>query len=180
MIYYACSPDTSKCQRSSEHWIECRALCGDYFPPPTKNMTMASNTFEYFIWESYHDHGTICQEPIYSIWNGIFGYQAKCGRKYYTCEGGCPHREDEGVFYNKTVFKVYETLAVRVIREDLYMATMDIDGETVTAYASGDELTLSKTFDSGDIGNHTVTITVWYGDVNAPESTPHTSNISVE
>ncbi len=58
---------------------------------------------------------------------------------------------------------------------------MDIDGGTVTAYASGSELTLSKTYDSGESGrNFTVKITVWYEDVNSPTSSIDSSSVSVE
>lgn len=181
VTYWKCD-NRQTCSRASEHWIECQALCGDFFPPPVVNdetMTRAAPLGTPTA--VYNDHYKVCEEPIHSIWNGIFGYQAKCGKTYYTCEGGCSHREDEGVFYNKTSFEVYETLAVRVIKDDLYMATMVIDGDTVTSYpGSGNALTLRHTFDSGDMGqNFTVTINVWYGDTNAPNSSIHSSCVSV-
>lgn len=179
VIYYACEPDTSKCHRSSEHWIPCRGGCGELFPPSTVSVNPPAGLGSFGFSEiKYYDHEAVCEEPVYSWWNP----SAKCGKKYFTCQGGCPHRSDEGVFFNQSRFKVYDTLAVRVIKDDLYIANMYIDGSYVTAAypGSGGEATLSKTFNSGDAGKtFTVTIYVYYAD-DGVSSTSHTATISVE
>ena len=61
------------------------------------------------------------------------GYQAKCGKKYFTCQV-CPHRADEGAFLNKTSFTRYEELVVKILKDDLYYATlyMDFNGNGLT------------------------------------------------
>ena len=177
VIYYACYPDTSKCHLRSKHWVPCRGGCDELFPPPTTHHSVGGSF--YYNWKEFHDHETVCKESVYNFWNPW----AKCGKKFFTCQGGCPHKSDEGIFYNKTGFKVYETIAVRVKKDDLYMATMSIDGNIVsTAYqGSGGEAVLRKTFDSDDSGkNYTVKISVYYGDINSPSYSTHTSSISVD
>ncbi|MYF97689.1 hypothetical protein F4212_00930 [Candidatus Poribacteria bacterium] len=83
------------------------------------------------------------------------------------------------VTFNKTTFKVYETLEVTVEKTDLYYVAMYIDDEyAASGYAGSDgEIVLSKTFDTGDVGNHTVKLLI-YSDGGA-NSTTYSEVISV-
>lgn len=108
--------DSTSCTRSAEHWIECRALCGRFFPPPTVNTIYpafpgqsASYTF------TYHDHEATCQVPVYK--NFLVG-KRPCGRKYFTCQVGCRHGVEEGYFYNNSLFNAYDTYKAEVVYND--------------------------------------------------------------
>lgn len=85
----------------------------------------------------------------------------------------------ETVTYNNTYFSVYETLEVTVSKSDLYMATMEIAGKYITAYASDRKLKLRYTFNSGDIGKHKVKVTVWYRPSGESESVVHRQAVHV-
>ena len=52
----------ASCTRSSEHWIECRALCGELCPPPTREYY---DNYQYRL--QYHDHEKVCTEPVFNI-----------------------------------------------------------------------------------------------------------------
>lgn len=82
--------------------------------------------------------------------------------------------------YNKTVFNVYETLEVTVKKPDLYYAVMYIDGvHAASGYAGNDgEIVLSKTFNTGDVGNHTVKIIAYFD--GGANSTTNSSTITVK
>lgn len=84
------------------------------------------------------------------------------------------------VTFNKTTFKVYETLEVTVEKTDLYYVAMYIDGEhAASGYAGSDgAIVLSKTFDTGDVGNHTVKLLI-YSDGGA-NSTTDSSTVTVK
>lgn len=176
--------DSTSCTRSSEHYVPCRGGCRKLMPPPT--VTYHPPAFPGnpgWTTTEYHDHEAVCQKPIYSIWNGLLGYQARCGKKYFTCQV-CPHRASEGVFYNRSDFEVYHdtynTLVVKILKEDLYWVSMKINGQYATsAYPhTNGEAILRKTFESTDRGNHSVTIDVFYNSGNS--STEHSYSISVE
>ena len=116
--YWYCQ--TSKCPRSGEHWIECRALCGTFFPPPTRTNYFSSEQGGITTVTEWHDHEVVCAESVHSIWNGMLGYQATCGKKYFTCQGGCQHRSLSGIFPNERSGTVTFYHSARLITEQPY------------------------------------------------------------
>ena len=74
VTFYLCS---GSCNRSHQHWKECRAsACSVLFPPAEHEHT-----------SDYYDHKVRCTESVYSVWN----LNAKCGEEYFTCEHStCP------------------------------------------------------------------------------------------
>ncbi len=177
VIYYSCEPDTSKCPRSSEHWVPCRGGCGELFPPPKLSVHLPAGLGSFgFTDIEYYDHEVVCEEPVYSFWNP----NEKCGKKYFTCRGGCSHRASEGVFYNKTVFQVYETLSVRVLKDDLYYVALYINGKHAkSTYAdSNGQAVLRHTWHTGHIGVNTVTIYGYYE--RGAKSFEQSSTVTVE
>ncbi|MYF54588.1 hypothetical protein F4225_02195 [Candidatus Poribacteria bacterium] len=101
-VWWGCF--ASSCTHSAEHWIECRALCGDFFPPPTPSIIPVPDTIGYSVTYTYHDHEAVCEVPVYK--NFIVGTRP-CGRKYFTCQVGCRHGVEEGYFSNSTSFSAY-------------------------------------------------------------------------
>ena len=84
----------------------------------------------------------------------------------------------EGVFANRTSFRVYETLSVKVVKDRLTSVNMYIDGEYAGFGLSEDgrTATLYKTFNSGDTGYKEVDIYYYY---NLSEYIKHTFYIDV-
>ena len=90
------SSQGGRCTRLSEHWVPCRATnCNVLFPPPTSTLhttLIAPGSFVTSLLTTYHDHETVCNEPVdrwYDPW-------ATCGDKYFTCEGPCGHGSSSG------------------------------------------------------------------------------------
>ena len=101
---------------------------------------------------------------------------------YYECqEHTCDFASNTvDVNFNELNFQVYETLEVTVKESDLYIVNLYIDGEYVTAAYpnSNGEAVLTKTFDTDDVGEHTVTIYMFYGN-GSVQSTTYSELISV-
>ena len=86
------------------------------------------------------------------------------------------------ITYNDTEFTVYETLEVTVKHSDLSYAMLSIDGILVDSKSpSNGEIVLSKKWNTGDIGEHTVEIIAYYkeedyygeeGEYSITESSP--------
>lgn len=109
-VWWSCF--RSSCTYSNQHWRECRALCGEFFPPPT---VVSNNPHAGYIEVEWHDHEVTCQVPVYK--NFIVGRQP-CGRKYFTCQVGCRHGVEEGYFSNSTSFSAYGTYRAEVVYND--------------------------------------------------------------
>ena len=69
VTYYICS-DSGTCDRSAQHWKECRASnCSVIFPPAEHEHEL-----------DYYDHKIKCEESVYGPVNG-----GTCGEEYFTC-----------------------------------------------------------------------------------------------
>ena len=141
-------------------------------------MLYTLNTFEGSWKVVQARHCLECDEAVMEFEDHIEPTCPDCDETdFYECTHVCSTDE---VDFNKLNFQVYETLEVTVTKADLYIANMYIDGEYV-AYAyrnSNGEAVLTKTFDTGDVGEHTVTITIFYGNGDV-QSTTYSELISV-
>ena len=103
---------------------------------------------------------------------------------YYECqEHTCEFTEPLEIRFNKTSFKVYETLEITVTKGDLYFVSMYFDGEfkNYNISGTGSEQVLTKTFDTGDVGYQEVQLYIYYGgdDNGGNDWTSHTQYINV-
>ena len=119
-----------------------------------------------------------------------------CGVKYRACNPVAVRKHskdpDTGKYrcdplrisLNKTDFMVGEELVVNVEREGLHIANMHMNGTFRTAgYPKLHDRTKTEmrtTFTSEDVGDHNVTISVYYNKGNGCGSTEETYTISVE
>lgn len=177
--YWICQNDV--CHRRWEHWKPCRAEgCNVLFPPPTLSSGYAPGLI-------YHDHEKICTEPLH---HWLFGSRP-CGKKYFTCEGGCNHRNRDGVYWDKTEFGVYETLSVKIVHKNIIYASMYLKGpgdvNNVGRYADSncftegsDTIVLREDLSSGYVaGTYTVTIFISIMDGESERTVTYNRNISI-
>lgn len=107
--------NSTSCTHSAEHWVECRQLCGRFYPPPTRSIIPIPDPIGAHVTTTYHDCETVCQVPVYK--NFIVGTRP-CGRKYFTCQEVCRHGREEGYFSNSTSFSAYGTYKAEVVYND--------------------------------------------------------------